>query len=119
MNNNNKLSKNFIVKNEGFTCENCGQNVLPLSNGSCRNHCPECFYSKHLDNLPGDRESECKSLMLPIDYDYNSKKGYVIIHKCIKCGKTIKNKMAFYDETQPDNYEKFIKFIEKLNYRIK
>jgi hypothetical protein len=43
------------AQNQGFTCENCGASVAPLSNGSYRNHCPACLLSKHVDILPGDR----------------------------------------------------------------
>lgn len=106
--------KNFISVNDGFTCENCCKVILPLKNGSCRNHCPYCFYSKHVDEVPGDRASECQGLMEPVGYDYNSKKGYMIIHKCIKCGKIIKNKLSFDDPVQPDDYDFFLKLIQKF-----
>jgi hypothetical protein len=110
-----KDRKNFIHKNEGFICENCGEEVYPLRNGSCRNHCPICFHSKHVDNVPGDRLSDCKGIMEPIDFEYRTKKGYMIIHKCKKCGKEQKNKMAFEDKVQPDDYDLFLVFIKEIN----
>ena len=35
------------TENTQFTCEHCGMVVEPLENGSYRNHCPSCLYSKH------------------------------------------------------------------------
>ncbi len=112
---NNHKRKNFIKKNESFKCGNCGENILELKNGSCRNHCPFCFYSKHVDNVPGDRESVCKSLMKPVEYEYNSKKGYMIVHECLSCGKIQKNKTSFDDPIQPDDYDNFLEFVETVN----
>ncbi|WP_350343461.1 RNHCP domain-containing protein [Proteinivorax tanatarense] len=88
-------------ENTGFICQKCNKQVLPLTNGSFRNHCPFCLYSKHLDKEPGDRQSQCNFMMKPIDVIYNTKKGYQIIHKCISCGKEQKNKIA-EDTVQPD-----------------
>ncbi|MBO7095209.1 RNHCP domain-containing protein [bacterium] len=34
--------------NETFICTNCGQEV-PLASKTCRNHCPYCFTSLHVD----------------------------------------------------------------------
>ena len=52
---------------ETFTCKNCGRVVVPAGAGSDhRNHCPNCLFSLHVDVEPGDRESDCGSLMEPI-----------------------------------------------------
>ncbi len=80
--------------NVGFTCANCGFDVPPIQGGGCRNHCPVCLVSKHVDEVPGDRQCQCQGLMDPIDIEYSSKKGYVIIHKCRVCGSIKKNKAA-------------------------
>ena len=45
-----------------FNCEHCGKEVLPLSDGSYRNHCPYCLYSKHVDIVLGDRLNHVKDL---------------------------------------------------------
>lgn len=89
-------------ENKGFVCEHCGCRVLPLSNGSYRNHCPECLYSKHVDDLPGDRANTCGGLMEPIGIQTNSNKGYQIIHRCKKCGEIKVNKLAT-NTIQSDN----------------
>ena len=75
-----------MKENVGFTCENCGTDVPKHNNGSYRNHCTKCLYSKHLDNKPGDRLSECQGLMAPIGQRLHSKKGIQILHKCLLCG---------------------------------
>lgn len=38
--------------------------------------------------------------MIPIGTDQNAKKGIMIIHKCVKCGKVMKNKIAEDDSTE-------------------
>lgn len=85
----------FISRQEPFVCGHCGEYVQPLAHGSYRNHCPKCLYSKHVDAAgPGDRASTCQALMAPDHLDYDGKKGWMIIHVCMKCGKTIPNKSA-------------------------
>lgn len=51
------LSK-FTEIDEEFICENCCKEVSKLGY-SCRNHCPYCLHSKHVDINPGDRAEEC------------------------------------------------------------
>ncbi len=92
--------KNFIHLNEGFVCLNCHQKIS-ASTESCRNHCPFCLYSKHVDLItPGDRQNPCQGKMKPIFLDQSRKKGYIIIHQCEKCGQIKKNKTA-----PDDNFE--------------
>jgi len=89
----------FIARQEAFTCEHCGEPVEPLEHGSYRNHCPKCLYSKHVDGAgPGDRASSCQGLMHPDHMDYDGKKGWLIVHVCLKCKKTIPNKTAPDDD---------------------
>ncbi|MEN6315330.1 MAG: RNHCP domain-containing protein [Clostridiaceae bacterium] len=87
------------TENIGFICAYCGADVKPLTNGSYRNHCPFCLYSLHVDNLPGDRASDCFGMMKPIGIRYNGKKGWQIIHHCKKCGMEKVNRAA------PDDIE--------------
>ena len=47
-----------------------------------------------MDKNPGDRQEECHGDLEPIGLEINSKKGYVIIFKCKKCGAIRKNKAA-------------------------
>jgi hypothetical protein len=91
-------------ENTGFLCLHCGLNVLALSNGSYRNHCPSCLYSRHVDVMPGDRASLCRSLMQPVGLTYKAKKGWQIMHQCITCRTMSVNKVAV-DTVQPDDYQ--------------
>ncbi|MGE6258007.1 RNHCP domain-containing protein [Heyndrickxia sporothermodurans] len=95
-------------ENQGFICENCGETILPLTNGSYRNHCPFCLHSKHVDRQCGDRLNDCHGLMEPIEIIYSSKKGYMIIHRCLKC-QDIKRNKAAADTIQPDHLLQLIK----------
>ncbi len=88
--------KTFNEIDEEFVCENCGYKV-PKLEYSCRNHCPKCLFSKHVDINPGDRSEECHGLLEPIGIDVN-KKGYVIIYRCQKCGAIRKNVSAKDDD---------------------
>jgi hypothetical protein len=60
--------------------------------------------SKHVDKNPGDRNEDCHGLLEPIGVEISNKKGYVIIHKCRKCGEIRKNKAA-----EDDNIDLIIK----------
>jgi DNA-directed RNA polymerase subunit RPC12/RpoP len=91
-------------RNEAFTCVNCGREVPPLVNGSCRNHCPACLHSLHVDENPGDRASECGGLLVPVAVEHSSKKGWVIVHRCAKCSAVGRNKAALDDPAYPDDY---------------
>ena len=81
---------NFTEIDEEFVCENCGKEV-PKLNYSCRDHCPYCLYAKHVDILPGDRAETCYGMLEPIGIENNSKKGFVIVYRCKKCGMIRKN----------------------------
>ena len=83
----------FTEIDEEFICEHCGK-LVPKLEYSCRNHCPYCLYSKHVDINPGDRAEICHGILKPIGIELNSKKGYVIVFKCEKCGAIRKNKAA-------------------------
>ena len=99
-------------ENTGFICGHCGRYALPLSNGSYRNHCPLCLYSKHVDDLPGDRKNNCGGLMAPLDIRYNSHKGYQIVHRCVKCGKEKINLIA-RDTVQSDDLLKILNLMQE------
>lgn len=107
-------TKRFTKNDSGFVCENCSFKVLPLVKTS-RNHCPKCLCSLHVDIMPGDRSNTCKGLMKPVSCELNSKKGYVIIHKCTKCMQISRNKAALREASsalppsQYDNLDLLIK----------
>ena len=88
--------KRFTKRIEDFVCANCGANV---SGNGYTNHCPKCLYSRHVDNNPGDRASDCGGMMRPIAVAPD-KDGYIITHKCEKCGKTINQHSAPNDNIE-------------------
>ena len=88
--------KRFTKRVENFICAHCGADVL--GNGYT-NHCPKCLWSRHVDNMPGDRLSDCGGMMTPIAVRPD-KDGYIITHKCEKCGKTINQHSAENDDIE-------------------
>ena len=100
------MTKKFIKNKEDFVCENCGVQIMGTG---YTNHCYECFYSKHVDVNPGDREQTCGGLMLPI-FVTGSTNNINITHRCIKCGFTRNNKIQ-----KNDNLGKLALIVKKLN----
>ncbi|WP_078393480.1 RNHCP domain-containing protein [Shouchella patagoniensis] len=101
-------------ENSGFSCINCNESVLPLTNGSHRNHCPFCLYSKHVDEMPGDRSSKCLGLMKPIDLIYHTKKGYRLLHQCLSCYNIQRNRIA-RDTLQEDDINRISMITQTQN----
>ncbi len=95
-------------ENTGFECEHCGRQIVPATNGSYRNHCPFCLRSKHVDRLPGDRQSECRGLMAPEGLRRKSGKGWQIVFRCLRCGTVRVNKISENTE-QPDDMRTLVK----------
>ena len=90
-------TKRFTKNDNSFICENCGHEVPPLKYTS-RNHCPVCLCSLHLDINPGDRASDCHGVMDPVTAEPDAKKGFIITHKCRRCGALKRNKAADDDD---------------------
>ncbi|MEG1597522.1 MAG: RNHCP domain-containing protein [Bacilli bacterium] len=87
--------KRFNMVDEEFICDYCHQQISKLK-VSARDHCPFCLYSKHVDNLPGDRKNTCLGLLKPIGIEkFND--TYKIVYRCEKCKKIHKNIMAIDD----------------------
>ena len=101
-------TKRFQKNDAGFIRKNCGEEVLPLGYTS-RNHCPFCLYSLHVDVNPGDRANECGGPLRPVRAEPDPKRGYVIVHRCEKCGGTSRCRAAHEAKVQPDDIRKIIK----------
>ena len=67
-----------------------------------------CLASLHVDILPGDRANPCGGIMLPYRAEPDPKKGYVLYHRCTKCGAVGRNKAAHEAPTQPDDLDLII-----------
>lgn len=76
--------------------------VVPLTNGSFRNHCPYCLHSRHVDVAPGDRAESCGGVMEPIGLRQRTGKGWQVIHRCLRCGAVRPNRVAA-GTVQPDD----------------
>ena len=110
------------MKNKNFfVCENCKEKVFYKALGTHhRNHCPNCLWSKHVDDKPGDRIRSCNGPMKPIAISFKDegvdKYGriiqgeIVIIHRCQECAKETKNRLAGDDDPQ-----KVIELCDKSN----
>lgn len=83
---------------ESFTCKSCNRLVVPTGAGSDhRNHCPNCLSSLHVDVTPGDRKSDCGSIMEPITVWVRKNGEWSIIHRCRRCGELSSNRIAADD----------------------
>lgn len=90
---------------EDFVCEKCGRDV---KGGGYTNHCPECLWSKHVDDNPGDRASLCGGLMEPVKVLHEKGKR-ILVHVCVRCGHTKRNKVA-----PDDNFETLISVTKRV-----
>lgn len=101
-------AKRFSKNDNGFVCAHCGKTVEPLGYSS-RNHCPFCLWSIHIDENPGDRACECLGLLRPIRVEPDPRKGYVIVHRCEKCGAVRRCRAAHEAKHQPDDIDLLIR----------
>lgn len=100
--------KKFRMRDEAFTCFECGVLVKPLEY-TARDHCPNCLCSIHIDINPGDRACDCLGVLEPIEVLKDKKDTLKIVYKCKKCGMIKRNKAA-----RDDNYDKILEVMSKL-----
>lgn len=108
--------RRFTHRDEGFTCGRCGLGVAPLGRAGCRNHCPRCLTSRHVDGGgPGDRASDCGALMTAVAARTEARRGIVLEHRCDTCGTVRVNKLAVSRPgvTQPDDMEAVIALMSR------
>ncbi|HXJ64258.1 MAG TPA: RNHCP domain-containing protein [Actinomycetota bacterium] len=78
-----------------FRCTHCGLDVPMDAPGTAhRNHCPNCLWSRHLDESPGDRAADCGSSMEPIAISVRGGGEWVLVHRCAGCGAVRLNRSA-------------------------
>ncbi len=71
-----------------FRCRNCRLDVPTDAPGTAhRNHCPNCLWSRHVDETPGDRAALalCGSSMEPIAITVRGDGEWVLVHRCVGC----------------------------------
>jgi len=92
--------KLFQKRVEDFTCEHCKAEVKGTG---YTNHCTQCLWSKHVDINPGDRKAveTCGGMMKPLRIEGSSgSRGveeYMIVHECVVCGHTKRNRVSTSD----------------------
>ena len=79
-----------------FTCRKCAL-VVPLDAPGTkhRNHCPNCLWSRHLDDdTPGDRAADCGASMEPVAISVRGDGEWVLVHRCTRCDEIHLNRTA-------------------------
>ena len=94
----------FTKINEPFVCANCGFQV-PLAQKTCRDHCPKCLFSLHVDVNPGDRQANCGGILKPVAWSQHKKKGYMIHYVCQNCHEKRVNKFLAVDSFCQDSFD--------------
>jgi RNHCP domain len=78
-----------------FRCRNCGLDVPTDAPGTAhRNHCSHCLWSRHVDDVPGDRASTCQALMEPVAVSTRSDGEWALVHRCRGCRTAHLNRIA-------------------------
>jgi hypothetical protein len=72
------------------------------------------LYSLHVDENPGDRAAECGGVLKPVGYENRSKKGYMIVYCCEKCGARRSTRFLEVDKMMPDSFEALINLTPKF-----
>lgn len=81
---------------ELFRCRNCSLDVPMFAPGtSHRNHCPNCLWSRHLDDdVPGDRDADCGASMEPVAIAVRGDGEWLVVHRCRGCDELHLNRIA-------------------------
>lgn len=98
------MARRFQRTVENFSCLVCHHEVI---GDGFTNHCPECLWSLHVDNSPGDRAAICHGLMEPIAVGLKGQKR-VLTHRCTRCGE--ERRIGLRPE---DNFEAVLAVIRK------
>jgi hypothetical protein len=59
-----------------------------------RNHCPNCLWSRHVDDVPGDRAADCGSSMEPVAICVQRDGEWALVHRCAGCRTLHVNRIA-------------------------
>jgi hypothetical protein len=78
--------------------------MVPPAERTCRDHCPRCLHSIHVDVNPGDRAAGCEGTLVPISYVEHKKKGWMIRYKCAQCGASRTNHFLERDKFEADSF---------------
>jgi len=96
-------TKKFQRAIEDFKCEHCG---ISVKGNGYTNHCPNCLWSKHVDENPGDRTASCAGLMEPIRVEAGKGEEKTLVHRCLGCGVVRRCKVS-----PKDNFDLILKIM--------
>jgi len=65
-----------------------------------------------VDEVPGDRAADCGGLMPCIGVQQDARRGWMLVHRCTRCGTVRRNKAALDDPVQPDEFDQFVRVAE-------
>ena len=68
-----------------------------------RNPSPAPTMADKMDVNPGDRAAECGGDMEPVRVFPDARRGYVILHRCTRCGAERRCRAAHEAKVQPDD----------------
>jgi hypothetical protein len=78
-----------------FRCGHCGLDVPTGAPGTAhRNHCPSCLWSRHVDDVPGDRAAGCDAAMEPVGISTRRNGEWALVHRCRGCRTVHLNRIA-------------------------
>ncbi|QHY99929.1 RNHCP domain protein [Streptomyces sp. S4.7] len=87
---------------ESFRCLQCGLDVPMSAPGTDhRNHCPNCLWSRRLDDTPGDRQADYGARMEPLAISVRGDGEWVLVHRCTHCEVIHANRTAGDDNALP------------------
>jgi RNHCP domain len=82
-----------------FICGHCGFAVPAVASGTrYRNHCPICLWSRHLDEVPGDRAADCGGNMEPVAISPRPNGEWMVVHRCTRCDTLHRTRIAGDDD---------------------
>jgi RNHCP domain len=62
---------------------------------------PDCLWSRHVDDVPGDRAADCGSSMEPVAVCVRRDGEWLLVHRCTGCGTVHLNRIAGDDNPLP------------------
>ena len=92
------MSRTYSLRT--FRCGYCDFAVPYVAPGTRhRNHCPICLWSRHLDDLPGDREATtCGGMMEPVAISPRPDGEWMVVHRCRRCDELHRTRIAGDDD---------------------
>ena len=62
-----------------------------------------------MDEVPGDRAAGCGGMMQPVAVEHDARCGWMIVHRCTRCGAVRRNRAALNERAQPDEFNALLR----------